>query len=76
MSNLLSNVWIELKGSNQNILICTMYHEFNDVTSNRKLSQNQQMERMKIFSLQLKQATKEGMVLAIGDWNIDLEKIS
>ena len=70
----MSNVWIELKGSNQNILICTMYHEFNDVTSNRKLSQNQQMERMKIFSLQLKQATKEGMVLAIGDCNIDLEK--
>ena len=75
MSDLLSNVWIEIKGSNQKILICLMYREFNDLTINGKLSQNQQLERLKIFALQMKQATNEGLVLSVGDWKIDLQKL-
>ena len=50
-----------------------MYQESNDLTS--KLSIENQIERLKIFSLQIEEATKEGMVLAIGDMNIDLEKL-
>ena len=55
------------------MLICLMYQESNDLTS--KLSIENQIERLKIFSLQIEEATKEGMVLAIGDMNIDLEKL-
>ena len=72
MSSMVANVWLEIQGINQKMLICLIYHEFNDLTS--KLSIENQIERLKIFSLQIEQATKEGMVLAIGDWNIDLEK--
>ena len=73
MPSMVANVWLEIQGKNQKMLICLMYQESNDLTS--KLSIENQIERLKIFSLQIEEATKEGMVLAIGDMNIDLEKL-
>ena len=74
MSDLLSNVWLEIKGKNQKILICVIYREFNDLTNMCTMTIDQQLERLKIFYLQIEQASKEGLILVIGDMNIDLEK--
>ena len=38
------------------------------------MSINEQLERWKIFQNQVGQASKEGLILTIGDMNIDLEK--
>ena len=59
MSNLIPNVWMELKGTtNQKILICTLYREFSDLTGHGQLSIEQQIERWKIFHTQVEQAKK------------------
>jgi len=72
MSDLLSNVWLELKGKNQKILVCTMYREFNDLTRKGQMSQNEQIERLHILHTQMEKASKEGLILLIGDLNINL----
>ena len=74
MSNLLSNVWIQIYGKGQKILLCFMYREFNDLTNNGPLSIEQQIKKLKILHLQIEKATQEGMILVIGDLNIDQEK--
>ena len=76
MSDLLSIVWMEIKGINQKILVCAIYREFNDMTSNGPMSIDQQIERLKILHTQIEQASKEGLILVIGDMNIDLGKLS
>ena len=60
MSDLLSNVWLELKGKNKKILVCTMYREFNDLTRKGQMSQNEQIERLHILHTQMEKASKEG----------------
>ena len=73
MSSLLSTVWLEIKGNNQKVLVCVMYREFNDLTKMGPLSIDEQVDRLKIFHLQVEQASKEGLILVIGDMNIDIE---
>ena len=74
MSELLSNVWLEIQGKNQKVLICAMYREFNDLTCKNPMTIDQQIDRLKILYLQIEQASKEGLILVIGDMNIDLLK--
>ena len=43
MSNLMSTIWLELKGSNKKgsnkkVLICAIYREFNDLTGEGQMS--------------------------------------
>ena len=38
------------------------------------MSIDQQIEKLKILYKQIERASKEGMILIIGDLNIDLEK--
>ena len=51
-----------------------MYREFNDLAECGKLSITQQAERMQVFNTQLERATIEGLVVCMGDFNINLEK--
>ena len=74
MSDKLSNVWIEIQGKHQKILICTAYREFSDLVTPGQMSGTEQRERWKLFMDQAKSASKEGLVLVIGDLNLDLEK--
>ena len=75
MSNLLSNVWLELKGANHKILICALYREFSDLTDKGQLTIDQQIERWRIFNKQVEKAKKEGIILCLGDMNINLERL-
>ena len=75
MSNQLSSVWLEIKGKGQKILICTIYREFSDLTRKGQMSINDQIERLHILQSQIEQATKEGLVLCIGDMNVDISKM-
>ena len=75
MSELFSSVWLEVRANSQKILICTLYQEFSDLTKKEKMSMKQQIERWKIFQSQVSKASKEGLILGIGDMNIDLEKL-
>ena len=75
MSNSLSNIWLEIKGKGQKILICAIYREFNELTKEGKLTINQQIERLKVLFLQIELAEEEGLALIIGDMNIDIEKL-
>ena len=74
MSEALSNVWIEINGINQKVLICAIYREFNDLTGNGTMLIEQQIEKLELLHLQIEKASKEGLVLIIGDMNIDLLK--
>ena len=74
MSGLLSNVWLELRASNQKILICTIYREFNDLTGTGKMSVQEQCDRLGLLVDQFEKASKEGLVVCLGDLNIDLNK--
>ena len=74
MSESLSNVWLEIKGINQKVLICAIYREFNDLTGKGPMNIEQQLERLEILHTQIEKASKEGLILIIGDMNIDLEK--
>ena len=58
MSNLLSNVWLEIRPINQKVLICLIYHDFSDLTGKGQLTINQQLERMKIFHSQVEKIFK------------------
>ena len=72
MSNLVSTVWLEIKGSNKKVLICAIYREFNDLTGEGQMSIDKQIERWKIFHSQVEQAKKEGSEVVS---NEHLEKI-
>ena len=48
MSNLLSNVWLEVNAARQKTLICFIYREFSDLTSRGQLTIEQQLEKWKI----------------------------
>ena len=74
MSESLSNVWLEIKGINQKVLICAIYREFNDLTGKGPMNIEQQLERLEILHTQIEKASKEGLILIIGDMNIDLKK--
>ena len=75
MSNLLSNVWLQVNGVKQKVLICTIYREFSDLTSKGQMTIEQQLERWKILHSQVEKASKEGLILIVGDMNIDLQKL-
>ena len=45
------------------------------MTNKMQMSTHQQLERWQIFQSQVREASKEGLVLGIGDMNIDLEKL-
>ena len=74
MSEHLSNVWLEIEGINQKVLICAIYREFNDLTSTGQMKPEEQVEKLEILHTQIEKASKEGLILIIGDMNIDLEK--
>ena len=74
MSEALSNVWLEINGINQKVLICAMYREFNDLTGKGQMSITQQLEKLDLLHTQIEKASKEGLILIIGDMNIDLQK--
>ena len=74
MSDQLSNVWLEIDGKNQKILVCTMYREFNSLTGKGQMTQKEQIDRIKILQIQVEKASKEGLILLIEDLNIDLVK--
>ena len=74
MSESLSSVWLEIKGINQKVLICAVYREFNDLTGNGTMNIEQQLEKLEILHNQIEKASKEGLILVLGDMNIDLEK--
>merc|ERR1712242_94504 len=75
MSNQFSSVWLEIKGPIQKILICTLYREFSDRNGQGRYSENEEKERWQIFREQVNRAAKEGLILCLGDYNIDLDKL-
>ena len=75
MSPSVSNVWIEMITKSQKILICTTYREFNKLDGNGPLNTNQEIEHIHILKQQIEIASKEGLVIIIGDMNIDLHKM-
>ena len=75
MSSLLSNIWLEIQGKGHKILICVIYREFNDLTGNGKMGENEETERLQVLHSQVEKASKEGTLLMLGDMNIDLDKM-
>ena len=75
MSNLFTNVWLEVKGTKQKVLICALYREFSDLTGEGQMTPDQQLERFEIFHSQVELAQKEGTILCLGDFNINLENL-
>ena len=49
--------------------------EFSDLVTPGQMSGTEQRERWKLFMDQAKSASKEGLVLFIGDLNLDLENL-
>ena len=45
MPNLVSSVWLEIKGTGQKTLICATYREFSDPTIKGQMTIDQQLER-------------------------------
>ena len=74
MSNTISSVWLKLKTKSQKILICTIYREWDNLDGNGPLNTGQHTENLHILQSQIEIAIKEGLVIVIGDMNIDLKK--
>ena len=74
MSNTISSVWLELKTKSQKILICTIYREWDNLDGNGPLDTGQHTENLITLQSQIEIAIKEGLVIVIGDMNIDLKK--
>ena len=55
----------------QKTLICAAYRKFSDLFHKEKMSINQQLDRWKIFHAQVEIASKDVLILGIGDMNID-----
>ena len=47
---------------------------FNDLTGKGPMPIDQQIQRLKILHEQIEHASKEGLILVLGDMNIDFEK--
>ena len=75
MSSLLSNIWLEIQGKGHKIIVCVNYREFNDLTGNGKMGENEEIERLQVLHSQIEKASKEGLLLLMGDMNIDLDKM-
>ena len=58
MSESLSNVWLEIKGINQKVLICAIYREFNELTGKGQMNIEQQIEKLEILHTQIEKASK------------------
>ena len=56
MSDKVSTVWLEIKGTKQKVLICALYREFSDMTSEGQMSIEQQIERWHILQSQVEKA--------------------
>ena len=52
-----------------------IYREFNDLTSTKQMTIENQLKRWKLFHEQVGRASKYGIVVGIGDMNFDLEKL-
>ena len=74
MSNTISSVWLEMKTKSQKILICTIYREWNNLDGNGPLNTCQHIENLHTLKSQIEIASKEGLVVVIGDMNIDIRK--
>ena len=74
MSNTISSVWLELKTKSQKILICTIYREWDNLDGKGPLDTAQHIENIHTLKSQIEIANKEGLVIVIGDMNIDLKK--
>ena len=74
MSNTISSVWLELKTKSQKILICTIYREWDNLDGNGPLNTDQHTENIHTLQPQIEIEIKEGLVIVIGDMNIDLKK--
>ena len=74
MSNSLSSVWLEMKTRSQKILICTIYREWDNLDGNGKLDTDEQINQLHTLKSQIGIASKEGLVIVLGDMNIDLNK--
>ena len=74
MSDKVASVWLEIKDGNHKTLITTVYREFSNMVNSGQMSDSEQRERWNVFMEQVKKASKEGLVLGIGDMNLDLER--
>ena len=45
MSNLISTLWLEIKGAKQKVLICAIYREFSNLSSKGQMVIDQQIDR-------------------------------
>ena len=52
----------------------TIYREWSNLVTPGQMSDKEQSERWQIFMNQAKMASREGLVLVIGDTNLDLER--
>ena len=75
VSNLISTVWLEVKGAKQKVLICAIYRKFSDLIVKGQMTIDQQIERWKIFHSQVEQAKKEGLNFLYGRYEYQPEKI-
>ena len=74
MSDQLSVVWIEINAGTQKVLIASIYREFSDLVTPGQMNHTEQKRRWEIFLNQAKLASKQGLVLALGDMNLDLNR--
>ena len=70
----ISNVWLQLKSESQKVLLNFTYREFNDLTGKGRMSQTEQTERVNKLVDQFEKACSEGLVVALGDLNVDLNR--
>ena len=74
MSKSLSSVWLEINAKSQKILINLVYREFSDLTRKGKLTISDQIDRLKILHSQVEKASKEGLIVIMGDMNINIDQ--
>ena len=67
MSEYFSSVWLEVKSKSQKILISAAYREFSDLNVKEQMSKSKQLDRWKIHLSQVEKASKEGLMVCIGD---------
>ena len=76
MSPQVSTIWLELNTEGgKKTFLCGLYREFNDRAGSGQMTPDEQAEVFKIITNQIKMACKEGRVICIGDWNLDLLKM-
>ena len=70
----ISNVWLQLNSDSQKVLLNFTYREFNDLTGKGRMSISEQTERVNKLVDQIEKACSEGLVVALGDMNLDLNR--